>query len=194
MLLKLRCSDHLSEPSTTTFVVQLDAFPSSMAYHKFTSQLFPTDCLICLVPNLPTVKAPMLPPDTTTRPHPQLQAVLYLHCHPGNSPWRILSILWRCLTVHQGPHIACYSGCWAIPGVGHTPSREVLPHHHRDYRTAQVLCRHHLEGPFTDGTAMASPALVTSTTFSNLPKFWKRYVEDICCAFATYISSTNTSL
>ena len=72
--------------STTAFAVQQDTFPSSMAYQTFTSRLLPTNCLICLVPNLPTVKAPMLPHDTTTRPYPQLQAVLYLHYYPGNSP------------------------------------------------------------------------------------------------------------
>lgn len=89
-------------------------------------------------------------------------------------------------------------------GIGHTPSREVLPHHHRDDHTAQVFSKCHLSsfrGSFyrqIHSTAMGSPASVTVTnlvmedveqralaTIPNPPKFWKCYIDDTRCALAT---------
>ena len=56
----------------------------------------------------------------TQSPLSPTPAVLYFYCHPGSNPWRILSILWCCVTFYQGPHFTCGSGCKTTPGIGHT--------------------------------------------------------------------------
>ena len=75
------------KPSTTAFIVQQDAPPHLWPTQNSQAEFcFKTDCLLHPIPVLLPVKASMLPPGTSTRPHRvchfQLQ-VLHLLCCLG---------------------------------------------------------------------------------------------------------------
>ena len=143
------------------------------------------NCLISVVPNLPTVKASMLPPSIITWPHwirhSQLQTVFNLYYHSRTSQQWILSVLWHHLAVHQDP------------GIRHKPSKEVLPHSHQDHHAAWALPKCHLSSlpqillqtdpRHSDGFPGASHCSKPShgedveqralATYPNPSKFWK---------------------